>query len=61
MCISETHTHTHTPSKNGGTVSKDVTCNLNTRKKRKNGPEEMFDVVIAENFPESVTDTRPQI
>ena len=32
----------------------------NTRR-RKNGAEEIFEVIVVENFPVSLTDTTPQI
>jgi hypothetical protein len=37
-------------------------CNWNTRRRRKtNRAEEIFEVIIAKNFSQLMTDTKPQI
>lgn len=49
-------------SKNYGTILKGITYTLlEQQKDKRQRAEEMFEVMIAENFPKLMTDTRPLI
>lgn len=36
-------------------------CNWNTRRKIRNGADNIFEVVMVKNFPKLMTDAKPQI
>lgn len=36
-------------------------CNWNTRRKVRNGADNIFEVVMVKNFPKLMTDAKPQI